>query len=252
MQPITLATAMGCSLARATELAAPYEAAMRAADISTPNRAAMFAAQVGHESAGLVYMAEIETSNPSWSWDRTRYRGRGPIQLTWQSNYRKFGAWCAARGYITDPEMFVNRPELVEEPRWGLLAAAWYWLFGGPFPGRLNEFSDAGDLLMASRAINGNVPTPNGMPDRTTRWNRCRPLGVALLPGPATSSPDLAAGVGEVLAQLGPGHPDWRPLGRDEHGDPLTLRDAVGVIGREKAETGRLLRALAQQEGPTP
>lgn len=177
-----LSEAMGCSLARATEMLPAYVEAMKAAQINTVNRAAAFAAQIGHESVGLVYMAEIETSNPSWNWDRTRYRGRGPIQLTWSSNYRKFGQWCKSQGYIADSELFVNQPELVEQPKWGFLAASWYWLYGGPKPGQINAFADAGDNLAVSRCINGWVDTPNGMPDRTARWNRCRAMGNRLLP----------------------------------------------------------------------
>ncbi|MEW2478741.1 N-acetylmuramoyl-L-alanine amidase [Mycobacterium sp. NPDC049093] len=157
--------------------------AMRAAEITTARRAAAWCSQIGHESAGLRYMAEIETSNPSWSADRTRYRGRGPIQLTWSSNYRKFGQWCKAKGYITDSELFVNQPELVEQPKWGFLAASWYWLNGGPKPGQINSFADAGDILAVSRCVNGWVDgqMPNGWDDRQTRWNRCLAIGDALL-----------------------------------------------------------------------
>lgn len=163
--------------------------AMRAAQINTVRRAAAWDSQLGHESLGLWYMAEIQTSSPSWSWDRTRYRGRGPIQLTWQSNYRRFGQWCKAKDYIDDPELFVDQPELVEQPRWGFLAASWYWLFAGPRPGQINGFADAGDILAVSRCINGwiegKLPNgyDNGKPnDRVPRWNRCLQIGDALLP----------------------------------------------------------------------
>lgn len=162
-----------------------YLEAMRAAQITTVRRAAAFASQIGHESAGLKYMAEIQTSSPDWNEDRTRYRGRGPIQLTWSSNYRKFGQWCKAKGYVTDPELFVNQPELVEQPRWGFLAASWYWLNGGPRPGQINGFADAGDILAVSRCVNGWVEgrNPNGWDDRQARWNRCLTIGDALLTG---------------------------------------------------------------------
>lgn len=158
--------------------------AMKAAEITTERRAAAWCSQLGHESAGLKYMAEIQTSDPSWSEDRTRYRGRGPIQLTWSSNYRKFGQWCKANGYVDDSELFVNQPELVEQPMWGFLAASWYWLNAGPRPGQINSFADAGDILAVSRCINGWVEgkEPNGYADRKTRWNRCLAMGSAILP----------------------------------------------------------------------
>lgn len=49
----------------------------------------------------------------------------------------------------------------------------------------------------------------------------------------------------ELLAQLGTGHENWKPLGLDELGRPLTLRDAIRIIGAEVAEQGRLVRAIA-------
>jgi len=167
--------------------------AMQAAQIDNPHRAAAWCAQVGHESAGLKYMAEIATDGPDWTDDRRIYRGRGPIQLTWSSNYRKFGQWCATKGYIADPELFVKQPELVEQPRWGFLAASWYWLNGGPRPGKINHYADDRDILAVSRCINGWVDQPNGMSDRQARWDRCLKLGAALLaqaPKGSTTMPD--------------------------------------------------------------
>ena len=158
--------------------------AMKAAEITTVQRAAAWCSQIGHESAGLKYMAEIQTSDPSWSADRTRYRGRGPIQLTWSSNYRKFGQWCKANGYVDNSELFVTQPELVEQPKWGFLAASWYWLKAGPRPGQINGYADVGDILAVSCCINGWVEgkEPNGYADRKARWNRCLAMGSAILP----------------------------------------------------------------------
>ncbi|QRY48171.1 N-acetylmuramoyl-L-alanine amidase [Mycolicibacterium boenickei] len=216
-----------------------YVEAMKAAEITTVRRAAAFASQVGHESAGLRYMAEIATDGPDWSWDRTRYRGRGPIQLTWQGNYRKFGQWCKAKGYVTDSELFVNQPELVEQPKWGFLAASWYWLNGGPRPGQINGFADQGDILAVSRCVNGWVDNrlPNGWNDddnsRLPRWNRCLAIGDALLTDqPAEETPVTWTGdpvwledvlhpaLGDRLEALG----GWRDRG---HGD---FKDIRGVM----------------------
>lgn len=185
MDAVTLKRAMQETFVSDSTLAAylpHFEEAMRAAKIDNALRAAAWCSQIGHESSGLRYMAEIQTSGPDWNWDRTRYRGRGPIQLTWQGNYRRFGTWCRDRKYIDDPEMFVNQPELLEQPRWGFLAASWYWLNGGPKPGEINAFADRGDILAVSRCVNGWVTTPNGMPDRQARYDRALKLGDALLP----------------------------------------------------------------------
>lgn len=205
-----------------------FEEAMRAAEITTIRRAAAWCSQIGHESAGLRYMAEKQTSGPGWTWDRTRYRGRGPIQLTWQDNYRKFGQWCEKAGYVDDPELFVNKPELVEQPRWGFLAASWYWLNGGPRPGQINAFADAGDILAVSRCVNGWVTTPNGMPDRQARYNRALALGDALLP----KEDDMASAAENIEEQLrGPGNGGWKQLGDEFNGNkPRSLVDGVARL----------------------
>lgn len=166
-----------------------FEEAMRAAHITTARRAAAWCSQIGHESAGLRYMRETQTDGPGWSADRKSYLGRGPIQLTWSSNYRAFGMWCKTAGYVTDPEIFVKSPQLVEQPRWGFLAASWYWLNGGPRPGRINEYADSGDILAVSRCVNGWRDTPNGMPDRRARWDNCLTLGDRLMPSPTSILP---------------------------------------------------------------
>jgi predicted chitinase len=73
----------------------------------------------------------------------------------------------------------------VEQPRWGFLAASWYWLNAGPRPGQINDFADSGDILAVSRCVNGWVEgrMPNGWDDRLARWNRCLAMGDDILPG---------------------------------------------------------------------
>ncbi|AJW38582.1 Phage endolysin [Rhodococcus sp. B7740] len=233
MDAQTLRAAMQETYVSAATIAAylpHFEEAMRAAQITTVLRAAAWCSQIGHESSGLRYMAEIEESNPTWTWDRTRYRGRGPIQLTWQGNYRRFGEWCKAAGYVTDSELFVNRPELVEEPRWGFLAASWYWLNGGPRRGEINAFADAGDILSVSRCVNGWVPTPNGMPDRQSRYTRALKLGDALLP----QEDDMAGAAENIEEQLlGRKEVDGQRRGWDQLGDHMQKkRSLVDGVGR--------------------
>lgn len=226
--------------------------AMKAAEITTELRAAAWCSQLGHESAGLKYMAEIQTSDPSWSEDRTRYRGRGPIQLTWSSNYRKFGQWCKANGYVDDSELFVNQPELVEQPKWGFLASSWYWLKAGPRPGQINSYADAGDILAVSRCINGWIEGqyPNGWADRQARWNRCLALGDALLDetpsnpgGPVPVSGDpvwledvLRPALGDRLKTL----PGWKDRG---HGD---FKDIRGVMVHHTGNSAEKPESIAK------
>lgn len=223
--------------------------AMRAAGITTVRRAAAWCSQIGHESAGLRYMAEIQTSDPDWSWDRTRYRGRGPIQLTWQSNYRRFGLWCKAMGYVNDSELFVNQPELVEQPKWGFLAASWYWLLAGPRPGQINGFADQGDILAVSRCVNGWIDgqLPNGWNDndgsRLPRWNRCLAIGDALLPSDSTTGPDPA-----LVPEPGfAGDPWW--LAAVLRAEQLTVIEMDGWQERGEGDQGVLWGAVFHHTG---
>ncbi|WP_411815484.1 peptidoglycan DD-metalloendopeptidase family protein [Gordonia sp. SND2] len=186
----TLAAAMGCSLARAREMLPGMVGAMQAAQITTPLRAAHWCAQIGHESVGLVYMEEI-ASGDQYEWrtdlgnnqpgDGRRFKGSGPIQLTGRRNFGLFSEWCFAKRYTTSPTLFVDHPELVRtDPRWGFLAASWYWTVARP---QLNRLADADDLYGVTRAINGGL---NGLDDRRGRLDICKRLGAQLLP-PQTS-----------------------------------------------------------------
>lgn len=159
--------------------------AMLLADITTFRRAAHFLSQIGHESSGLYWMREIDPGyylngrldlGNDQPGDGPKYRGAGPIQLTGKSNFRRFGVWCAAQGLVPDGEYFVRQPELVATPRWGLLAAAWYWKVARP---QLNAYAEADDLEAVTRAINGGT---NGINDRQARLITCKSLGDAILP----------------------------------------------------------------------
>jgi predicted chitinase len=200
----TLREAMGraLSLARYGELVGPCNDAMIAADCTTEARAAMWCAQIGHESVGLKYMEEIASGQAyegrrdlgnTQRGDGRRFKGRGPIQLTGRHNYGQFSAWCHSRGYVDSDDYFVRNPLKVAEPRWGFLAASWYWVVARP---RLNAYADAGNVVAATRAINGGT---HGLDDRQRRWNACRRFGAALLPGPAAPPPPVALGTELVM-----------------------------------------------------
>ena len=74
---------------------------------------------------------------------------------------------------------FEANPHKVSEPHWGFLAATYYWTVSRP---DLNKAVDAGDVLWASRLINGWVTRPNGLDDRIARYNRALKYGTCLLP----------------------------------------------------------------------
>jgi putative chitinase len=183
-------------LPRSAPLAATFapvlNAAMAAYQITTPARIAAFIAQVGHESgqltrftenlnysaealrktwpvrfdadlavkyarqperiATVVYGSRMGNSNPGDGW---KYRGRGLIQVTGKSNYAKCGEALGVD--------LIARPELLEQPQYAAMSAAWFWGANG-----LNALADVGDISNIGSVINtgqrGNVP--NGADDR--------------------------------------------------------------------------------------
>lgn len=215
MDPQTLREVMQGNLPNGgyTKLIDAYNNAARAANINTVKRAAMWAAQLGHESVGLRYMEEI-ASGAAYEWrkdlgniyagDGVRFKGRGPIQLTGRANYRAFTKWANANGHSTID--FEANPHKLSEPHWGFLAATYYWTVSRP---DLNKAADAGDVLWASRLINGWVQTPNGLADRQRRYNHALTFGERLLPS-AVSSKASAPARPKVVHPMGEENGVWR------------------------------------------
>lgn len=259
MDAATLYTAMGgvLSPAKYAELVGPMNDAMLAANITTVNRAAMWCAQIGHESVGLKYREEI-ASGAAYEGrrdlgnvvrgDGVLYKGRGPIQLTGRHNYGKFSDWCRAKGYTNDARLFVNQPTLVGLPKWGFLAASWYWTVARP---ALNSYADAGNVLAATRAINGGT---NGLADRQRRWNLARPLGVRLLPSPGLSSledDELNADQDRMLRDLHDRicrlEKAWPGGVTDDKDTPYDLRLLANRQNVEQRQTWVAVQALSEK-----
>src|SRR5699024_2710854 len=164
--------------------------AMRAANCINPLRAAHFLGQIGHESAGLRYMEEIASGaayegradlGNTQPGDGRRFKGRGPIQLTGRANYRAFTRWARGAGHTSHD--FEANPHLLSQPKWGFLAASYYWTVARP---NLNAQADRDDLEAVTRSINGGL---NGLADRRQRLNRCKQLGTRILPTPRKEQP---------------------------------------------------------------
>lgn len=217
MDAATLRSVMGSTLPNGgyTKLIDAYNNAARAAGINTVRRAAMWAAQLGHESVGLRYMEEI-ASGAAYEWrkdlgniyagDGVRFKGRGPIQLTGRNNYRAFTKWANENGHSTID--FEANPHKVSEPHWGFLAATYYWTVSRP---DLNKAADAGDVLWASRLINGWVTRPNGLDDRIARYNRALKYGTRLLPDTVKESATVATpSRPKVVHPMGEENGVWR------------------------------------------
>ncbi|WP_017903616.1 glycoside hydrolase family 19 protein [Pseudomonas asplenii] len=135
-------------------------------------RVAAFIAQIGHESGQLRWMKEIWGPTPAQlgyegrkdlgntqPGDGSKYRGRGPIQITGRANY-------AACGEALGLDL-INQPELLEQPGPACMSAAWWWATHG-----LNTLADAGNNADIGSIINTGRPgrTPNGAADRQSLY----------------------------------------------------------------------------------
>jgi len=126
----------------------------------------MVLAQFAHESGNFIYTAELgkgkgrQYGQPSGPYGKIYY-GRGPIQITWETNYKT----------ITQnifPKMGINAdiwadPDLCEQNLLIGCAASLAWFL---LPGngkRAIAAANAGDVLALTKAINGGT---NGLDDR--------------------------------------------------------------------------------------
>ncbi len=162
-----LKDAMSIPMERAQKWAPPLTKAMTQWNINTPLRMAAFIAQAGHESGqfryvrelgGDQYLSKYDTgalakrlgNTPEADGDGQKYCGRGLIQITGRANYAQ-----AAKALGLP---LLDQPELLEQPEWAAISAAWWWSAHG-----LNELADAGKFEAITRKINGGI---NGLADR--------------------------------------------------------------------------------------
>lgn len=121
-------------------------------------RVAAFLAQVGHESDQLRTLVE-----------NLNYSAEGLIR-TWPKRFNLTTATAVAR----KPEQIANivyasrldlltKPELLEQPVYAALSAAWFWSSNG-----LSELANAGRFEAITRKVNGG----NGQADRLAIYNR--------------------------------------------------------------------------------
>ena len=158
---------------RAAIFLPPLNATLAEFRIDTPSRAAAFLAQIAHESGELRYVREIASgeaydtgrlatrlgNTPEKDGDGQRYKGRGLIQITGASNYRKCGE---ALGLD-----LITHPDLLEQPLNACRSAGWFWARH-----KLNDIADLDTveaLRIITRKINGGY---NGWEDRLRYWQR--------------------------------------------------------------------------------
>ncbi|WP_134607351.1 glycoside hydrolase family 19 protein, partial [Pseudomonas aeruginosa] len=137
-------------------LAATWPSRYRGAD-GKPNALALNLARHPQAIANNTYASRNGNGDEA-SGDGWRYRGRGLLQITGRSNYR---AVAAGLGQPLEAE-----PELLEQPEWAALSAAWWWSTHG-----LNELADRGEFAAITRRINGVL---NGQAERLALWRRAK------------------------------------------------------------------------------
>ncbi|MEV6333782.1 glycoside hydrolase family 19 protein [Nocardia vinacea] len=150
----------------------PYlDQAMRDYGIDTPKRAAAFLAQVGVETDNLKtfeeygdmayfernYGARKDLGNEQTG-DGANFHGRGAMQLTGRTNYRK-----ASDALEVD---FVENPDRAKDPKYAFATAGWYWDSKD-----LNDDADKSDIDAITHAINGGS---NGSAERNENYSRAR------------------------------------------------------------------------------
>ena len=97
--------------------------------------------------ANYVYANRMGNGNTE-SGDGWKYRGRGPKQITGRSNYEAFQRVIGDAFGVN----FVESPELLLDPKWGMWAATWFWKNNN-----LNTPADKGDVHQCTLIINGGL-----------------------------------------------------------------------------------------------
>ena len=172
----------------------PLEEAFAKYDISTPQRQACFIGQCAHESgnfkilqenlnysaeglmktwpsrfptkeiadqyarqpakiAGKVYNGRLGNTSEE---EAAKFFGRGLIQLTGKENYEHCGEAIGAD--------LINQPQLLAEPNYAALSAAWFWNKHG-----LNELADQQEHGQITKRINGGTL---GLEDRLQKTTK--------------------------------------------------------------------------------
>jgi putative chitinase len=147
----------------------------RDAGLDLPHRLAHFIGQLAHESGAFAHDREVWGPTPAQRryegrrdlgntqpGDGSRFRGRGPIQVTGRANYLQFTAW--ARRFDPKAPDFTATPDALNTDPWEGLSPIWYWETRG-----LNSYADRNDPEMLTRRINGGL---NGYADRLERYTR--------------------------------------------------------------------------------
>lgn len=124
-------------------------------EIDTPQEFCHFLAQACHESdhfvtlreyaSGRAYEGRADLGNTQPG-DGVRFKGRGIFQTTGRANYLQLGIKQGHR------DLFVNHPELLEQPEYAVWSACEYWRTR-----RLNDIANHSDADVLKKKHRGKV-----------------------------------------------------------------------------------------------
>ncbi|MFE9663891.1 glycoside hydrolase family 19 protein [Streptomyces sp. NPDC005955] len=138
-------------------------------DTMRKQEAAAFLANISHESGGLFYITEINKDNYPHYCDRdmpygcpagqAAYYGRGPIQLSWNFNYKAAGDFLGI-DLLNEPWQVETKPDV------SMMTALWYWnTQDGPGPVTAHDAMVSGaGFAQTINAINGTLECNGGNP----------------------------------------------------------------------------------------
>ena len=120
---------------------------------NTPTKLAETIAGKPELIANLVYSSRMG-NGPAESGEGWKFRGRGLKQLTGKDNYTRCGTALGVD--------LVSNPDLLLEPEWAAMSAAWFWSVN-----KCGALADADDFVGLTKKINGGTI---GLPDREKRY----------------------------------------------------------------------------------
>ncbi|WP_369819712.1 glycoside hydrolase family 19 protein [Actinoplanes sp. TFC3] len=150
-------------------------------DTVKKQEAAAFLANINHESGGLVYTEETNTANWPHYCDtgqpygcpagQSAYHGRGPIQLSWNFNYKAAGD-ALGIDLLNNPDRVKNETSVAYQ------TAVWYWMTQRG-PGSMTPHEamvNSRGFGETIRSINGSIECNGGNPaqvaSRVDSYNR--------------------------------------------------------------------------------
>jgi putative chitinase len=124
-------------------------------EIDAPQEYCHFLAQACHETdrfktlreytSGEAYEGRVDLGNTQPG-DGVKFKGRGIFQTTGRGNYLQLGI---KKG---NPDLFINTPELLEQPEYAVWSACEYWKTRG-----LNDVANHADGDILKKKYKGNI-----------------------------------------------------------------------------------------------